>query len=423
MLDLKFIRENPDAVKQAAADKNDKADVDGILQNDTARRELLQEAENLKQLRNKATEEIAQLKKNKQDATAQISEMKEISGKIKALDGKLSPLEAEMRQKMMSVPNMPHESVPAGGNATENVVLSEHGQTDGFSFEPLDHLALGEHLDIFDFKRGAKVAGSGFPFYKGPGARLERALINFMIDYHVENHDYVELFPPFMVNRDAAAGTGQLPKSEEQMYHCEKDDLFLIPTAEVPVTNMYRDEILRLQDLPIYHAAYSACFRREAGSWGKDTRGFLRLHQFNKAELVKFVEPDTSYEELEKLVKNATTILEKLGLRYRILSLCRGDLSFASAKTYDLEAWAPVEKNWLEVSSCSNFEDFQARRANIRYRDKDGKVRFVHTLNGSGLATSRIMVAIMETYQTEQKTLVVPEVLRPYMGGLEEITN
>ncbi len=421
MLDLKFTRENADLVKKAVGDKNDKADIDGLLAKDEERRGIIKEVEELKRRRNVETEEIARLKREKQDASAKMAAMKEISGRIKEMDGRLAQLEVEIRGLQLCIPNLPHVSVPEGRDAAQNVVVREWGSEPKLDFAALDHMQLGEYLDILDFKRGAKIAGSGFPVYKGLGARLERALIQFMLDYHLDKHGYTEIFPPFMVNRDSATGTGQLPKSEEQMYLAEKDDLFLVPTAEVPVTNLYRDEILPVSALPVYHAAYSACFRREAGSYGKDTKGFLRVHQFNKVEMVKFVEPEKSYDELEALVQNAEDILKALGLKYRVLMLCRGDLSFAAAKCYDLEAWAPVENKFLEVSSCSNFEDFQARRANIRFKDREGKVRFLHTLNGSGLATSRIIVALLETYQTAQKTLIVPEVLRPYMGGVTEI--
>jgi seryl-tRNA synthetase len=421
MIDLKYIRENRELVELAIAEKNDHADIKLLLEKDVQRREIIKDVEQLKHQRNVASEEIGRLKREKQDAAEMTGQMREISGKIKDMDRELTELDEVMRSILLAVPNIPHSSVPKGTSSNQNIAVREWGQEKTFDFTACDHLEIGEYLDIIDFKRGTKVSGSGFPFYKGAGALMERSLINFMLDIHTRQHGYTEIFPPFLVNRNAAIGTGQLPKSEEQMYHCSKDDLFCIPTAEVPVTNIYRDEVLPKEKLPLYHTAYSACFRREAGSWGKDTRGFLRLHQFNKVEMVKFVQPETSYDELEKLVNNAEDILKALNLKYRVLALCKGDLSFAAAKCYDLEVWAPVEKKWLEVSSCSNFEDFQARRANIRFRDKEGKVSFVHTLNGSGLATSRIIVALLETYQTRNKTLLVPEVLQSYMHGLTEI--
>ena len=313
---------------------------------------------------------------------------------------------------------MPHKTTPRGKDASENVETKRWGKIPEFDFKPLSHLELGERLDILDFKRGGKVTGSGFPVYKGDGARLERALINFMLDVHIEKHGYTEVFPPFLANRASMFGTGQLPKLEDDMYYAPKDDLFLIPTAEVPVTNLHRDEILEGDDLPIKYVAYSACFRREAGSYGKETHGFLRVHQFNKVEMVNFVRPEDSYERHEQLLKEATDILEMLEIPYRVLLLCSGDLSFAAAKCYDIETWSPYEQKWLEASSVSNFEDFQARRANIRFRpEKGAKPQFVHTLNGSGLATSRLMVSLMETYQTDEGTIVIPEPLRKYMGG------
>jgi seryl-tRNA synthetase len=324
---------------------------------------------------------------------------------------------------MIWVPNVPHDSVPHGDSAADNTVVATHGDPMQFDFEPRDHLQLGAALDIIDFTRGAKISGAGFPVYKGHGALLERALINFMLDTHVRKNGYCEIFPPFLVNAESLFGTGQLPKSQDQMYYINEDKLYCIPTAEVPVTNLHRDEVFDAGQLPVRYCAYSACFRREAGSYGKDTKGFLRVHQFNKVELVKLVGPETSYDELESLRGHAEGILSALGLHYRVLHLCDADLSFAAAKCYDLEAWAPAEKKFLEVSSCSNFEDFQARRMNIRFRPKPGeKPRFVHTLNGSGLATARTLVAILETYQTPAGNVRVPVVLRPYMHGMEEIT-
>jgi len=319
------------------------------------------------------------------------------------------------------MPNLPHESAPNGKSSADNVVVREWGESRPKIFTPKNHIELAESLDILDFKRGTKLAGSGFVLYKKGGAKLERALLNYFLDTNTKN-GFTEVFPPFMVNPACAEGTGQLPKSREQMYYVNEDDLFLIPTAEVPVTNIFRDEILSYKDLPIHYTAYSACFRREAGSWGKDTRGFLRVHEFNKVEMVKFCEPEKSYEEHETLVNCAEELLKGLGLRYRVLNLCKGDMSFAASKCYDLEVFAEGEGRWLEVSSCSNFEDFQARRANIRYRDREGKVQFVHTLNGSGLATARIIVSIIENYQLADGSIEVPAVLRPYMGGVDKIT-
>jgi len=331
-------------------------------------------------------------------------------------------VEGEIRGLSIWIPNIPHASVPHGAGAADNMVVAEWGSQAAFDFAPKDHIQLGTALDIIDFPRGAKVAGAGFPVYKGAGALLERALINFMLDTHTRKNGYREIFPPFLVNADSLFGTGQLPKSQDQMYYINEDQLYCVPTAEVPVTNLHRDELLDASALPVRYCAYSACFRREAGSYGKDTKGFLRVHEFNKIELVKFVAPETSYDELEKLRADAEGILKALGLAYRVLMLCDADLSFAAAKCYDLEAWAPGEKKFLEVSSCSNFEDFQARRMNIRFRPKAGeKPRFVHTLNGSGLATARILVAILETYQTTTGSIRIPEVLQPYMHGMKEI--
>ncbi|MBD3393339.1 MAG: serine--tRNA ligase [Chitinivibrionales bacterium] len=422
MLDIQIIRENPDLVRKASADKKDPAEVDRILALDEKRRLLIKETETLKSDRNSASKEVARLKKQKGDASALIAEMKRVSDRIKELDGQLAGLEGELRELMIRVPNLPHSSVKHGESARDNEILSEWGEGPAFGFEPLDHLQLASRLDIIDFPRGAKIAGTGFGVYKGMGALLERALINFMLDTHTRANGYREVFPPFLANRESAFGTAQLPKAADQMYLIGDDNLFCIPTAEVPVTNLHRDEILDGAVLPIRYCAYSACFRREAGSWGKDTKGFLRVHQFNKVELVKFTRAENSYEELECLTRDAEGILEALNLRYRRVGLCDADLSFGSAKTYDLEVWAPGERAWLEASSCSNFEDFQARRMNLRYRPEGGgKPVFAHTLNGSGVATSRVIVALLETYQTREGNVRVPDVLRPYMHGSEEI--
>jgi len=420
MLDLKFIRENPEAVKTGVANKNEKNTVDEILTLDEERRSKLQKVEELKAKRNKVSDEIAALKKEGKDAEGIILEMRNVSEEIKALDDTLREIGDKLTELLMWIPNLPHSSVPVGKSADDNVEVRQW-LPEGFNFEddfkPLDHYELGKKLNILDFERGAKISGSGFPVYVGKGATLERALINFMLDLHLNDHDYTEIMPPMLVNRDSMKGTGQLPKMAEDMYHMEKDDLFAIPTAEVPITNMHRNEILAGKELPVNYVGYTACYRREAGSYGKDSKGFLRVHQFNKVEMVKLVEPENSYEHLEKLVSDAEDILQALHIPYRILMLCTGDLSFSAAKCYDIETWSPAEKKWLEASSCSNFEDFQARRANIRYRrDDNKKVEFVHTLNGSGLATSRLMVSILERYQTPEGKIIVPEVLQKYTG-------
>ena len=424
MIDLKFIRENPDIVKDAIDLKNEKGDVDRILELDQERRKIIFEVENLKKERNENSNLVAQFKKEKKDASELIQKTQKISANIKILDDQLSNLQSNIQRLMEWIPNIPHETAPKGKDATSNVEILKWGEIPEFDFEVKDHLSLGESLDILDFKRGGKVSGSGFPVYKGYGARLERALINFMIDLHVSAHGYREVFPPFMVNRESMYATGQLPKLEDDMYHAEKDDLFMIPTAEVPLTNLHRDEIMDFDDLPVRYVAYSACFRREAGSYGKDTRGFLRVHQFNKVELVNFVRPETSYEVHEQMLVEATKVLRMLELPYRVLSLATGDLSFAAAKCYDIETWSPAEGKWLEASSVSNYEDFQARRANIRFRPEKGKSpEFVHTLNGSGLATSRLMVSLLETYQTDEGTVVIPKVLRKYMDDQKIISG
>ena len=420
MLDLKFIRENPDFVKKGIKDKNERDTVDEILSLDKERRNVIQKTEELKARKNKVSQEVGRLKKTGQNADEIVEEMREVSDEIKDLDEKLRTISNNLNDLMEWIPNLPHESVPAGKSADANTEVRQW-VPDGFYFNNeekiLDHIELGKKLNILDFERGAKVSGSGFPVYIGKGATLERALINFMIDYHLNNHGYNEVFPPFLVNRDSMRGTGQIPKLEEDMYFCEKDDLFPIPTAEVPITNLHRNEILNESELPVKYVGYSACFRREAGSYGKESKGFLRVHQFNKVEMVKIVKPGTSYLELEKLVNDAEDILHALKIPYRIILLCSGDLSFAAAKCYDIETWSPAENKWLEASSCSNFENFQARRANIRYRkDEDKKLDFVHTLNGSGLATSRLMVSLLENYQTPEGKVIVPKVLHKYTG-------
>ncbi|MBN1308323.1 MAG: serine--tRNA ligase [Chitinispirillaceae bacterium] len=422
MLDMQRIRDNPEFIKKASENKKSPVDIDTIINLDNRRRDTIKEVERLKNLRNTRSQEIAVLRKEKKDATKVIAEMKEVSDRIKDLDGQQKEIEETLHEHLIRVPNIAHESTPHGESEKDNVVTATWEKPPSFDFKPKDHIELGIILDIIDFPRGAKIAGAGFPVLKNEGARLERALINFFLETHTRRHGYREIFPPFLVNRASLFGTGQLPKSEEQMYFIGEDGLFCIPTAEVPVTNLHRDEILDQAQLPIKYCAYSACFRREAGSYGRDTKGYLRVHQFNKVELVKMVLPSTSYDELELLRIDAEFILKALGLHYRVLTLCDADLSFAAAKCYDLEAWAPGEGSYLEVSSCSNFEDFQARRMNIRYRPANGdKPRFVHTLNGSGLATARILVALLETYQTANGTVHVPEVLHPWMQGLTEI--
>ena len=421
MFDIKLIRENPDFVRTGLANKNEKDRVDEILQLDEQRRSLIFETDELKSQRNQASAQVGQLKKSGGDASGIIAEMKRVSDQITDNDVKLRELDEQLELILLSIPNLAHESVPVGHSAEENVE-TKRWLPEGFSFKEdnngfLDHVQLGKKLDILDFERGTKISGSGFPLYKGKGATLERALINFMLDFHINKHGYTEIFPPFLVNKESMRATGQLPKMADDMYTVERDGLYPIPTAEVPITNIYRDEILNEAQLPIKFAGFSACFRREAGSYGKDSKGFLRVHQFNKVEMVKFVKPENSFDELEKLVVDAEDILQALQVPYRLLLLCSGDLSFSAAKCYDIETWSPAEMKWLESSSCSNFENFQARRANIRYRKEDTKkLEFVHTLNGSGLATSRLMVSILENNQTPEGRIVVPKVLQPYTG-------
>lgn len=418
MLDLKFIRENAELVKKKVALKGEKnVDIDKILRLDEERRQLIKAIQEWKHQRNEFSQQVAKMKKEGKDASDIIQKTKQLSQKIKEEDKRLADIEKNIKELLDWVPNLPHDSVPVGKSEEDNVVVNAWGKLPEFDYPIQDHVEIATRLGLIDFKRGGKISGSGYPVYTSLGARLERAIINFMLDVHTQEHGYQEIFPPFLVNGDSMYGTGQLPKLAEDMYHIEKDDMYLIPTAEVPVTNLHRDEILSAKDLPLKYAAYSACFRREAGSWGKETRGLLRLHQFNKVELVKFSLPEKSYEEHEALLNDAKRILELLGLPYRVVSLCTADLSFAAAKCYDLEVWAPATQQWLEVSSCSNFEDFQARRANIRFRrDPNAKPEYVHTLNASGVATPRLMVAILENYQTDEGSVIVPEPLRKYFG-------
>ncbi len=419
MLPIEIIRNNPSAVEKQLASKGETIDMSELLKIDILYRKQLGEANDLRALRNTVSDEIAQAKRKGIDSNDAIQSMRKVSQQIKELEEKTQASKLELDRHLLSLPNLPHESVPIGTNEKDNPLVREWGEERQTDFKLKNHLELGEALGLFDFERGAKISGSGFPLYTGKGAKLERALINFMLDIHTEQHGYTEIFPPFVVRPESAITTGQLPKFAEDMYPSEKDDLWLIPTAEVPVTNIHRDEIMTADQLPINYTAYSACFRREAGSYGKDTRGFLRLHQFNKVELVKFVTPENSYSELETLVTHAETVLQSLGLRYRVIELCSGDLSFSAAKCYDIELWAPGEQKWLEVSSCSNFEDFQARRGNIRYRKtSDKKVDFVHTLNGSGVATPRLLVALLETYQNEDGSISIPQSLQSYMNAL-----
>ena len=418
MLSIDIIRNNPKEVEQGLARKGEKLLISEIIKLDESYRSDLAQANEMRAERNVASDKIARAKKLGENSDKAINAMRKLSQQIKVLEEKTQSSKNELDQLLLGLPNIPHESVPEGKDDKNNQLVREWGETLDRDFNIIAHLELGKALSLFDFERGAKISGSGFPLYTGKGAKLERALINFMLDFQTEQHGYTEIFPPFLVRPESAVTTGQLPKLADDMYASEKDDLWLIPTAEVPLTNIHQNEILSEDQLPINYTAYSACFRREAGSYGKDTRGFLRVHQFNKVELVKFVKPENSYKELEKLVGQAEAILQSLGLKYRVIELCTGDLSFAAAKCYDLELWAPGEEKWLEVSSCSNFEDFQARRGNIRYRrNSDKKVEFVHTLNGSGVATPRLLVALLETYQNKDGTIAIPEPLQPYFGN------
>ncbi|OHB98700.1 MAG: serine--tRNA ligase [Planctomycetes bacterium RIFCSPLOWO2_12_38_17] len=422
MLDINFIRNNPDKVKQAIVLKHENAaSIDQLLEVDAQRRSLIHTCEQLKNKRNEKSREVSELKKKGQDASIIIEETKKIGDEIKSYEEKIVGLESQINNLMLRIPNIPAADVPIGKDENDNVVVKSWGVRKTFDFTPLPHWELGSLLNILDLERSSKISGSGFILLKGLGAKLERALFSFMLDLHTSEHGYTELFPPFLVNRASMTGTGQLPKLEEDMYRTAVDDLFLIPTAEVPVTNIHRDEILSYKDLPLYYTAYTPCFRREAGSYGKDTRGIIRVHQFNKVELVKITKPETSYNELESLLGNAEKILQLLGLEYRVSKLCTGDMSFAAAKCYDIEIWAPGLGKYLEVSSCSNFEDFQARRINIRFRDENGKLRFVHTMNGSGLALPRTVIAFLETYQQKDGSVVIPNVLQSYMGGIKVI--
>ncbi|MBC7264470.1 MAG: serine--tRNA ligase [Chloroflexi bacterium] len=421
MIDLKFIREHPDEVKKALVQLNTTAPIDEILSLDERRRQLLKESEALKARRNAVSREISTLKDEGQRQSL-IAEMRAVGDQIKALDGQVRQVDEQLQDLLLQVPNMPHPSVPIGRDESENVVVRTPIPPRDLGFEALPHWELGPTLGLLDFERGVKISGTRFYILKGLGAKLQRALITWMLDLHVQKHGYTEVYPPFVVRRECLVGTGQLPKFGDNLYYDAEDDLWLIPTAEVPVTNLHRDEIFEAEDLPIYYVAYTACFRREKMSAGKDTRGIKRGHQFDKVEMVKFVRPETSMEELERLVDNAEDVCRELDIPYRVVQMCTGDLSFTAMAKYDVEMWAPGCGEWLEVSSCSNFGDFQARRANIRYRPAPGaKPEYVHTLNGSGLALPRVMIAVMENYQQPDGSIVVPEVLRPYMGGVEVI--
>ncbi len=416
MLDARFVRENIDVLRNALQKRRYDVDLSAFIALEEERLRLLKEAEELRNRRNVVSEEIGKLKKQGKETSSLISEMKGVSDRIKVIDDLLKDIEIKVENFLLNIPNIPHISVPDGRDETENVEIRRYGEPPKFDFEPLNHWDIAEMLDIIDFERGSKIAGSRFAVMKGLGARLERALINFMLDINTSK-GYKEIFPPILVNRESVIGTGQLPKFEADLFKIQDPEFYLIPTAEVPVTNIHREEILREDQLPLYYTAYTPCFRKEAGSYGKDVRGLIRQHQFNKVELVKFTKPEDSYSELESLTNDAEDILKALGLPYRVVVLCTGDMGFSSAKTYDIEVWLPGQQRYREISSCSNFEDFQARRANIRFK-REGKkgTEYVHTLNGSGLAVGRTLVAILENYQQRDGTVVVPEVLRKYMG-------
>ena len=423
MLDIKYLREHLEDAERALATRGDDAPISKFRTLDEERRRALKEVEELKGRRNAVSEEIGRLKKEGSDCANLMADSKELAVRIKELDAVASEKSEALKALMLIIPNIPHSSVPVGTDAGENRLEREWGEVREFDFEPREHTEIGERLGILDLDRAGKIAGARFAIYRGAGAAMERALINLMLDLHTTVHGYTELLPPFMVNRECMTGTGQLPKFEDDLFKIEGWDHFLIPTAEVPVTNMHREEILNEKALPLSYTAYTPCFRKEAGSYGKDVKGIIRQHQFSKVELVKFTTPDVSYIELERLTSNAEKVLQLLELPYQLVSLCTGDLGFSAAKTYDIEVWLPSQGKYREISSCSNFEDFQARRANIRYRPKGGgKPRFVHTLNGSGLAVGRTVVAILENYQEEDGSVVIPQALRRYMGGLERIT-
>ncbi|HOD77538.1 MAG: serine--tRNA ligase [Syntrophorhabdus sp.] len=421
MIDPKMLREKSEIVFESLKKRGTEINMDRLFSFDEKRRMLIQESEKMKSERNELSNEIARLKKSGSDAENKISHLRDLGKDIEGLEQELRIVEKEWENMLLVIPNIPHESVPVGTSETDNKEVRVWGEKPSFDFAPIPHWDIGEKLDILDFKRAAKITGSRFTLYKAGGALLERALINFMLDLHTREHGYTEVLPPFMVNRDAMTGTGQLPKFEEELFKLQGIDYFLIPTAEVPVTNIYNNEILKEDDLTIKFVAYTPCFRAEAGAHGKDTRGLTRQHQFNKVELVKFARPEQSYEELEGLLLDAEDVLKKLNIHYRVSLLCTGDLGFSSAKTYDIEVWLPGQNIYREISSCSNFENFQARRARIRYRKSGNKVDFVHTLNGSGLAVGRTVMAVMENYQNSDGSITIPEALRPYMHGITRI--
>ena len=422
MLEIKFVRQNLETIQKALAARGHSSDLDAFKTCDDERRSILQELEALRHQRNVVSDQIAEMKKAGENADSVVAEMREVSTRIKSLDKSLVQTQETLEKMLLGMPNIPHPSVPVGQDENDNPVVQTVGEPRRFDSVPQAHWDIGARLNILDFERAAKITGARFPLYYGAGARLERALINFMLDMHTQSHGYTETLPPFIVNRQSMTHTGQLPKFEEDLFKLVDWDYYLIPTAEVPVTNIHQGEVLSESKLPIYYTAYTPCFRSEAGSYGKDTRGLIRQHQFNKVELVKFTTPQTSYDELESLRANAEAILQKLELPYRVIELCTGDLGFSAAKTYDLEVWMPAQDVYREISSCSNFENFQARRANIRYKRKGQKgTELVHTLNGSGLAVGRCLAAILENYQQADGSVLIPAAVRPYMGGLEKI--
>jgi seryl-tRNA synthetase len=430
VLDLKFIRENPDIVEASLKHRRADISLSQLLDADRQWRYTQTEADKLRNYQNNVSKEIAELKRSNQNASDKITEMKNISQKIKEFNNQAQSLKAEIDKTLMEIPNIPHETTPIGSSESDNPEIKRWGKQPNFDFEPKPHWEIAEALDIVDFRRGSKIAGNNFLLYKGIGAKLERALINFMLDLHTNQHGYTEISPPFVANRPTMTGTGQLPKFESDMYRCDHDqenpenDLFLIPTAEVPITNIFANEMLSGANLPINYTAYTPCFRREAGSYGRETRGMIRLHQFDKVEMVKFTTPETSYDEHESLLTNVEAVVQALSLPYRVITLCTADLGFSASKCYDVEVWTAGEERFLEISSCSNFEDFQARRANIRFRRESGaKPEFVHTLNASGLALPRVVIAILENYQYADGSVGIPQVLKPYMGGLDRIES
>ena len=417
MISIEEIRKNTSLVKKKLAKKGDKSSIDNLLELDKEYRSLITNVNELRSERNIVSKKIASLKKDRLSAKTEINQMKEVGESISNIEKESNKIKKLIDTILLNIPNLPHDSTPNGIGSKDNKLVREFGKLKKTDYKIKNHIELGRDLNLFDFDRAAKISGSGFPLYTNRGAKLERALINYMLDLHSLEFGYVEIFPPFLVNSKSPKTTGNLPKFSEDMYQIENDNLWLIPTAEVPITNIHKDEIISEKNLPIKYVSYSACFRREAGSHGKDTRGFLRLHQFNKVELVKFVKPEKSYEELEALTINAEAVLKNLGLKYRVIELCTGDLSFSAAKCYDIEVWSPAEEKWLEVSSCSNFESFQARRGNIKYRKNDGKTDFLHTLNGSGVATPRLLVALLESHQNKNGSINIPEPLQPYFGS------